>query len=62
MDWGDGRKVMDEGLLSVGDLRQPSQIHRKTEIQKLLVSAILDPGNINYSLEFFCPYREASHG
>ena len=36
MDWGDGRKVMDEGLLSVGDLRQPSQIHRKTEIQKLL--------------------------
>ncbi len=34
-------------------------LHRyteKTEIQKLLVSAILDPGNINYSLEFFCPY------
>ena len=36
MDWGDGRKVMERGLGRVGDLRQPSQIHRKTEIQKLL--------------------------
>ena len=35
---------------------------QKNRDSEIAFSAILDLGNINYSLEFFCPYREASHG
>ena len=55
-------EVMEKWIESGGGLATTFTDTQKNRDSEIAFSAILDLGNINYSLEFFCPYREASHG